>query len=366
MKNEFHPDVAFPPGETLQEMLDALEMTQAQLSNRMGRPKKTINGIIKGEVAITPDTAIQLERVLGMPAGFWNTLEYKYQEYLARLREQEALAAQARWLKEIPVADMARLGWIEQHRDPARQVQEILTFFGVASLEQFWTVWANYRYHVELRKSDKSVWGSIYAWLRMGEISSRSIEVAPYDPQTFQKALFKIRALTVEHPDIFVPEVKKLCSEAGVAVVFVPQLPETRSSSAARWLTPKKALIQVSLRYRTDDQIWFSFFHEAAHILLHGKRPIFLDGDKMVSKEGLEEKANQFAADFLIRQDDLKRFVAGHAGKRVSKVSVSRFAESLGIAPGILVGRLQHEGYLPYSYCNVLKRKFRWVNANDK
>lgn len=365
IKNQFQPNIVFPPGDTLQEILDTLGMTQAQLSERMGRPKKTINRIIKGEVAITPDTAIQLERVLVMPASFWNNLEYRYQEHLARLREEESLAAQTKSLEILPIHEMIKFGWIKKSKDSTHQVEEVLNFFGFASLKQFWVVWNSYRYQVTFRKSKEGDWGSIFAWLHMGEILARDIECNPYDSKKFYEALIKIRSLTVKSPDIFVPKTRQLCSKAGVAIVFVPQLPKTRSSGAARWLTPNKALIQISLRYKTDDQVWFSFFHEAAHILSHRKRPIFLDGDKMLSKEGLEEEANRFAAEFLIPDEALRRFIETCPHGRISKLAIREFASELHIAPGIIVGRLQHDGHLPFSHCNDLKRKFEWVKDRE-
>lgn len=89
--NHFVPDYAIPPGETLLDTIEALGMSQAELSERTGRPKKTINEIINGKAPITPDTALQLERVLGVSAAFWNNLGKNYRETLARLAEQERL-----------------------------------------------------------------------------------------------------------------------------------------------------------------------------------------------------------------------------------------------------------------------------------
>jgi len=142
-----------------------------------------------------------------------------------------------------------------------------------------------------------------------------------------------------------------------VAVVFVPELPRTRVSGATRWLTPTKALIQLSFRYKTADHLWFSFYHEAAHILLHQKRPIYLDlleGPR--ETVGPEEKdADAFARHKLIPPDALRRFVSAHAF--FSRAAIRGFAQAVDIAPGIVVGRLQHDGLLPHSHCNDLKRK---------
>lgn len=154
----------------------------------------------------------------------------------------------------------------------------------------------------------------------------------------------------------------RLCADAGVAVVFVPQLPQTRTCGATRRLNPNKALIQLSLRYKTNDHLWFSFFHEAGHILLHGKRNVFLEGGSVqgVEEQDKEEEANKFAADILIPLDELKRFLA--SGQYRSKAGIVQFAKEIGIAPGIVVGRLQHDGKLPQGHCNELKCRLEWVS----
>ncbi len=155
-------------------------------------------------------------------------------------------------------------------------------------------------------------------------------------------------------PEAFQPEAIRLCADAGVAVAFVPELPKVRASGAARWLSPTKALIQVNYRYKTDDQLWFTFFHEAGHILKHGKRDVFIeDGELQNDKEA---EANKFAADFLIPPLEYRRFTSRTGHYR--KTEIIEFAEQLEIAPGIVVGRLQHDGKLPPQNCNELKRHF--------
>lgn len=79
-KNRFVPDYLVPPGEVLEDYLEDLGMTQAELADRTGLAKKTINEIIKAKSAITPDTALKLERTLGRPAHFWSSLERQYQD----------------------------------------------------------------------------------------------------------------------------------------------------------------------------------------------------------------------------------------------------------------------------------------------
>lgn len=365
IQNEFAPDYLSPPGETLLEALEERGMSQAELAERTGRPKKTINEVIKGKAAITADTALQLERVLGIPARFWNNREQQYREALARLGERERLKKQVEWLKQIPVKEMVKRGWIQTHEDKIQQLQIVLNFFGVASPEQWREFWGS-KAKVVFRKSalHESDFGALTAWLRQGEIEAQRIPCVTYRVPKFKQALQRIRALTVEPPEVFQPEMIHQCAEAGVAVVFVPELSKTRVSGATRWLAPDKALIQLSLRYKTDDHLWFSFFHEAGHLLLHQKREVFLEvcnADQYPENSTTEEKeeeANRFAADFLMPPSALEQFLK--LG-RPTQAAIKHFASEIGIAPGIVVGRLQHDNVLPYNHHNVLKRRLAWA-----
>lgn len=175
---------------------------------------------------------------------------------------------------------------------------------------------------------------------------------------TLRRVLAGIRQLTVKPPEVFQSKVIRLCAEAGVAVVFVPEIPQIRASGATWWMNPSKAVIQLSLRYKSDDQLWFSFFHEAGHIILHGKKDIFIKGDNKDSDK--EKEADRFASDIFIPPKKYRQFI--QSGK-CSKAAIQNFASEIGIAPGIVVGRLQHDRKIHHSFCNDLKKRFQWKNA---
>jgi hypothetical protein len=237
-------------------------------------------------------------------------------------------------------------------------VRELLSFFGVASPEQWGVFWGESAVACRKTPAFQSDSEAVSAWLRMGEIKAQRIGCRPYNASDFRKALINARRLTLEPPDVFQSELVDLCAEVGVAVVFVPQLPRTRVSGVTRWLNPDKALIQLSLRYRTDDHLWFTFFHEAGHILLHGKRDVFLEVEDTTDVK--EEKANDFARNILIPPDKLESFLRRVTPNYISIREIRAFASEIGIAPGIVVGRLQHDGLLSYKNCNGLKQKFVW------
>ncbi len=356
--NRYVPDYAVSPGEVLEEYLDSYGMTQAELADRLGFAKKTVNEIIKGKAPIMPDTALKLERVFGRPTHFWNNLEQQYQEDRARLAEQERLREHVDWLKRIPVNHMAKLGFIQKFKDKIEQLNEVLCFFGVASPEQWRTVWEQHQVAYRQSQRFEPCAEAVSAWLRQGEIEAQRIDCAPFDKRRFQAVLDEIRALTREDPEIFQPRLNELCASAGVAVVFVPDLPKTGVSGATRWLG-NKAVIQLSLRYKSNDQLWFTFFHEAGHILKHGRKEIFLEGNGMDGEK--EEEANAFARDRLVPPSAYRQFLT--SWNNYTLASAEAFAKKIGIAPGIVIGRLQFDKHLPLSHGNRLKVFYRWNNT---
>ncbi len=353
-QNQYFPDVVSPPGETLRETLEALGMSQAELAERMGRPKKTINEIIKGKAALTPDTALQLERVLGISSGFWNNRDNHYREYQAKRQEGERLRHKVGWLDEMPVRDMIKLGWFAPRPDKVGQLQEMLNFFGVASPEVWKRIWCGPKIAFRRSHAFRNDPGLLAGWLRIGEIQARGLECGQYDSVRFSASLVKIRKLTLKPPGGYRLELTRLCAEAGVALVILPEPPRLSISGATRWLTPFKALMQISLRYTTDDQFWLTFFHEAGHILLHGKRDVFLETNGYNPNK--EDEADNFALQHLLPKDGLNRFLAAGTPTRDF---IKRYAERMELAPGVLVGLLQHQGILADSQFNDLKRLFK-------
>jgi len=353
--NQYVPDYLVPPGEILEEYLEAYSMTQTELADRTGLTKKTINEIIKGKSPITSETALKLERSLGRPAHFWNNLERQFQEDRSRLAEKKRLENQLDWLKRVPVGQLTKLGWLPKQEDKIAQLAEVLRFFGVASPEQWATVWREHQVAYRQTKRFEACAESVSAWLRKGEIDARQIRCKSFRKKDFFKALADIRDLTMEAPEVFQPQLVEMCASAGVAVVFVPELPKTGVYGATRWIG-NKAVIQLSLRYKSNDHLWFTFFHEAGHIIKHGRKEIFIEGNGLDDEK--EEEANAFAHDRLIPTAALRKFLQSWDGR--SLAPIENFAQKIKIAPGIVVGRLQYDKLLPNSHGNGLKVFFRW------
>ena len=354
--NQYRPDFVSHPGATLKDALEEIGLSQADLATRMGRPVKTISEVINGKASITPETAVQLELVVGIPATFWNSREKAYREFLVLKKKKSEWEEQKEWTSLFPLNDLFKYGFVPKVKEPSEQVKYVLQFLGVNSRDQWATVFDQYSMAFRRSSAFDANDYALGAWLRAGVITAQNQALSPYSKELFVEALHAARSLTTEEPEVFQPEIQRMCSKAGVAVVFVPQFKKSLVSGATRWLTPHHGLIQLSIRYKTNDHLWFTFFHEAAHLLLHGKKLIFLDTGK---NEGeLELEANAWATNFLIPENAYREFL--NAGT-FNKAAIIEFAEQIGIAAGIVVGRLQHDRYLQFSHCNDLKVRFEWI-----
>jgi addiction module HigA family antidote len=358
IENRYIPDYLVTPGEVVGDYLEYAGFTQASLAERTGLSKKTINEIIKAKSVITAETALKFERTLGRPAHFWSNLECQYQEDKIRLADKIRLEKHLQWLDIIPIKDMAKFRWIEKFKEKTAQLETALHFFAVASPVEWEIIWIR-DLQAAFRKteSSKKNIGIISAWLRKGEIIAHSQQYSQFDKQKLISSLGDLRKLTTtKDPEIFVPKLTSLCAAAGVSIVFVPALPKLGIHGATRWLGDNPVM-QLSLYLKTNDQLWFTIFHELCHIIKHGRRELFVERDKN-DETDQEIEANKFARDILIPPIELRCFLDSYHAPALAPIE--RFAKSVNIAPGIVVGRLQHDNILPMKVGNHLKIRYDW------
>jgi len=329
----FAPDYAFPPGATLRAKLVELGLSQAQLADRLAVSEKHVSQLVHGHVALTYETAVALERVTGTPADTWNALEARYRDHELRTRQRRLDAQDRSWLRQLPLKDLLDLGLVDSISDEARLYDQVTRFFGVADRNGWNRVWLRPVGSFKRSPAYRSDPGAVAAWLRLGELEAASVECKPYEASRFRISLKRVRELTRKGG---FEELVNLCAEVGVAVVFVREVGKCRASGAARWLTPSKAIIQLSDRYKRADSLWFSFFHEAGHLLLHSKKEVFINDG---SEDGdVEDEANHFAQDLLIppqRAQELRLLQTAS--------DVEAFANRIGIATSIVAGRLGND-----------------------
>ena len=297
-KYGFAPDYAVPPGKTLKEIMVSLGMSQRELAMRTGLTVQTLIRIFKGEQPISYETANRLELVTGMPARYWNNLELQYQEQLARLAESKRLQSDLDWLETIPIKELTERKYLKPGQEKTELIREALAFYGVGSVRAWHELWDEPAIAARRSQCFESQPGPASAWIRQGELQARKTECKLYDRNRFQQVLQTIRRLTREEPEIFEPEMKKLCAEAGVALSLVREMKKAPWNGATKWLSSQKAMILICLRGKSEDKFWFSFFHEAGHVLHDSKKDLLINDGS--SDDPREERANRFAAEFLI------------------------------------------------------------------
>lgn len=343
-----------PPGDTIQEHLDHIGMQQNELAERMGRPKEKVNDIIKGREPITTQTAYQLENVLGIPASFWLNLESDFRQELYEVEQLEEMEKQKEWAAQFPLRDMKKQGLLPDIRSTAKLVEPLLKFFGMASPKEWEQIYMKNKLSVAFRASlahTKSPF-ALSAWLRAGELQMQNESYPPYDAKKFRASLAEAKELAYEMPTGFEGKLREICRQVGVALVYTPNLPKAPISGVARWYQGRP-LIQLSGRHKTDDHFWFSFFHEAGHILLHGKKDIFLEGvSDFKNNDKKEEEANRFANKWLISDRQLNEMI----GSGITVEDIPYFSEKFRVSPACIVGRLQHADHFSYSTGTELKR----------
>jgi HTH-type transcriptional regulator/antitoxin HigA len=358
-RRAFEPDYVVPPGETLAEMLEERGLTQTELAQRLGVSLKHVNQVLRGTAPISAELALGLESVLGAPADFWLKRESLYRGDVARQERRSEFSKAVEWASKFPLAELREHDLVPKDAQGPDLVEALLRFFGVASPAQLAEPEVAFRKSLKF-ESDAS---ALRAWLRWGDILAGAIDCEPYDEAEFRLALEKIRGLTRLDPEEWDEPFRDLCARAGVAVVITPTFKKVRAHGATRWVSPKKAVVQLSLRYRWEDIFWFSFFHEAAHVLLHRKKQLFIEpkyaSDRQLldpELKKLEAEADRSAADTLIPRRLARGLSTISPGDHDAVVS---YAEGLGVSPAIVVGRLQHETGR-YNLGNQLRRQFEF------
>lgn len=350
-----------PPGDTIQETIDHLGMSQAELAERLGRPKEKINSLIKGNEPLTAETAFRLEKVLGIDAGFWLNREREYRQELFAINQVEFLHQCEDWLKEFPTNEMKKMGILSKTNEKAVMVDETLKFFSVASPQEWEKIYVKEEVSVAFRISlaNTSSPQALSIWLRKGELDAFNLNVTQYDETKFKQTLKEIKNLVHQMPPDYATQLQAACAACGVAVVYVQNLPKAPVSGASRWYHGKP-IIQLSGRYKTDDHFWFTFYHEAAHILLHGKKEIFLENIKGTTiDQEKENEANDFASESLLTTKEYQEILDRNSYK---SADIEHFAKKFNTSSGVIIGRLQRDKELDYSKGNELRKKVDLVD----
>jgi plasmid maintenance system antidote protein VapI/Zn-dependent peptidase ImmA (M78 family) len=351
---QIQKELLSPPGDTIQETIDAMGMSQAELAERIGRPKEKLNGLIKGNEPLTLRTAVLLERVLGIPLEFWMEREREYRIELSKIEQKEFLNGCVDWLKKFPVAELKKMGWLPNTVNQIELVNAILRFFGVATPVEWENIYlseavsASFKISLANTKSPHA----ISAWIRIGELKSKQNKLPEFEKSAFMNSLQEIKMLVAKQPNDFKEQLQEKCGKCGVAVLYTPCLSKAPIAGATWWKN-NNPIIQLTGRYKTNDSFWFAFYHEAAHILKHGKKEIFLEdlqGTPMDKEK--EKEADEYAQKQLFPENALSML---KNMQLLTNEVILTFAAKYGTHPAVIVGQLQHSGIISHTSFNHFK-----------
>jgi hypothetical protein len=278
---------------------------------------------------------------------------------LFRLRADE-------WARGLPTADMTAFGWMEKPTGWLDAIAKSLDFFDIDTVEawddRYGSLVTSARFRLSRLHSDVR---AVATWLRQAEVQADAVKVAQWDPNRFKETLADTRLLTtIRDPRRFVPRLTDLAAQAGVVVVIVRAPRGCPASGAARTLSNGRRLIVLSARHLSDDHFWFTFFHEAGHVLLHDGISTYVDEFEPVVQEAAsaeEGEADAFAEAELIGQASIRHLRTMALTPR----EIVRAARNAGTSPGVIVGQLQHHGRLGFrTRLNGFKRRYRWDGPN--
>jgi HTH-type transcriptional regulator/antitoxin HigA len=357
-RNGWTPDWATHPGEHLAEYLEARGLSQAEFARLADLTPKLVSEIINGKNPVTPDTAIKLERVLGLKDYIWLGLQRDWDLHQARQKAMAVAPEQKSWLARFPIKELKAQRLLPDTTSDGSLLDALLRLLGVGDPLAYVAKCNGFAVQHRQSQSFESSPDHVFTWLMLGEQRAREQNLPLFDEAKFLKAVREIRKLTRETPAIFEPAMKRLCRDAGVAVMFAKPLSQTRLFGSAWWIDGnQRAVIQMSLRMKTNDHFWWTFFHECGHIALHrGKN--FAD-DQNARGDGAEEEADRWAESIIYGHNRLPTILANPP---TSEVGVRRLADDLDLHPGIIVGMLQHYGHVRFSNLNHLKAKFQWAD----
>lgn len=358
---DFAPMWAVPPGRTIADLMNTRGVATSSLANLVDMSERQLAGLLSGKNQLTAGVAARLEEALGAPASFWMRREEHYRKQLAELNEGVDADKEEykSWLKSLPLKEMQSLGWVDAANDKQEKLRSCLDFFGVPNLDAWYRNYVDVKAAAAFRTTDAYLEHApaTAAWLRQGELQAESIECREWNPKRFESQLAKMRSLTeITEPSEFLPKLRAMCAEAGVAVVTVKAPKGCRASGATFFASPNKAVLLLSFRYLTDDQFWFSFFHEAGHLVLHWDSDLLILETSDGPNSPREEEANQFAMDLLIPPELQTRLPV--ASKTL--IGITRLARDAGVSYGIVLGQMQFRGLVRPDRFNRLKTHYKW------
>lgn len=353
--------MAFHPGYYVAEIIEDMGVTQAEFAVRMGTTSKTVSQLVNGQANISNDLAQKLSTMLGTSIEFWLNLQTAFDEKVIEINKAKATDEQAEIVAVIDYSYFVKLVNLPVARTVREKIDNLCSFFRIADLRILRQndFLVNFRTGIATVE-DKNIINS-RAWLQTALNVAARIETAPFNADKLKAYIPEIRTMTLQDPDVFLPRLREIFSECGVAFVLLPYLKNSGINGAVKWINQDRVVLAMNDRRLNADTFWFSLFHEIKHVLQQKTKTVFVSSSKQEMKamdEKLEEEADIFAQNTLIPIRDYRQFAPS---KYTSDAEIIAFAKKIGIHPGVVAGRLQHDHIIAQNRCSSLKEQYKIV-----
>lgn len=300
------------PGEILEEKLQELGMSVKEFSIRVSKPEKTIIAVIKGKSSITPDMAVAFEMVTKIPAHMWLKHQRSFDEYISRKKREERVDDGMKWARKFPYEEIKGLGWFDNlcttSCAPMNKVDLLCAFFAVSSPKGWEDFYLNKKLRIAFRitLSESCDPYALSAWLRQGEIQAQHIKIdQKYSSKLLRHCLEELANLRQSKVFLDDEVLMGLLCRAGVILIRTTTLTSAPVKGCTRYINGIPC-IQLAMLFNSEQDFWSTLYHEIAHILLHGKKDIFMENVNYGSKDPLKEsEADKFAEFWMNKSEPL-------------------------------------------------------------
>lgn len=361
-KLEYNELIAFHPGYYIKDIIEDMEITQEEFAKRLGVSGKTISKLLAGAIPLSNDIAIQLSRMLGTSVNVWLKLQSTYDEKALEIEKRKKEDSEISIVSLIDYTYFTKYKLVTAAKNKSEQVKNLCKYLCIADLNILSKkdFLLNYRVATTTLNEKNAINSRI--WIQVAINCGKLNDTQPFNSKLLISYLPEIRSMTIQKPESFLPRLKQIFDECGVSFVLLPHLKNSGINGAVKWINSDKVILALNDRRNYADTFWFSLFHEIKHVLQQKIKLLIVSTNKKeeiteIDNE-LEQDADKFAQDYLIPKQDYIEFIGYN---NFSRANVINFANKINIHPGIVVGRLQIDGFINFSNLNDLKEKYAIV-----
>lgn len=350
---EYKDLVAFHPGSYVEEIVEDLNITQAEFAKRLELSPKTVSKIISGEDSISATTADKLAKITGISLQTWLNLQANYDAKVIEIKD-------AKDTDEKRVCDLINVKYLKDNRfienkrySSKEKIQKLRELLKVSNLAQLFEFNSSVSYRRSRVGNDEKSIVLSNVMLELATNAARNVTTNKYNKTRLKQKLPEIKEMSLRRPEDFYQELKDTLLSCGIVLVALPQMEGARLNGATKKFKNGSVLLMITDRNKSSDIFWFSLIHELGHIYYED---FYSDYDDQEAYEQKERRADKFSAEFFMPNQPYEVFKSKGI---YTAASIKQFAKQLDILPSIVLGRLQSDGLVDYKALSYLKTKYK-------